>query len=108
MLNFDMTAKLTEPQIITSGDAPSLSLGREVSEVAGATGQALPLGSFGRFSGSDHIPFAEVGVPAVTFYSGSDANIHTAQDNIDNVRVEDIAVMLDAGVAALRSLLEAG
>jgi len=107
LLNFDMTAKLTEPQIITSGDAPSLSLGRQASEVAGTTGRTLPLGSFGRFSGSDHIPFAEAGVPAVTFYSGSDGNIHTAQDNIDNVRVEDIGVMLDAGAAALRNLLEA-
>ena len=108
LLNFDMTAKLTEPQIITSGDAPSLSLGRDVSEVTATLGEALPLGSFGRFSGSDHIPFAEAGVPAVTFYSGSDSNIHTAQDNIDNVRVEDLDVMLQAGVAALRSLLETG
>ncbi len=106
MLNFDMTAKLTEPQIITSGDTPSLSLGREASEVAALAGRELPLGSFGRFSGSDHIPFAEAGVPAVTFYSGGDNNIHTPLDNIDNVAVDDLAVMLKAGSAVLRKLIE--
>jgi len=66
----------------------------------------LPLGSFGRFSGSDHIPFAEAGVPAVTFYSGGDNNIHTPLDNIDNVAVDDLAVMLKAGSAVLRKLIE--
>jgi Zn-dependent M28 family amino/carboxypeptidase len=45
----------------------------------------------GRYGASDHYPFAERGVPALFFFSGEHADLHTAADNPDHADVEQAA-----------------
>jgi Iap family predicted aminopeptidase len=107
MLNLDMMGKIRGPVLIAGADEGSTALGTRASSIAGTAGIALPLGSFGPFASSDHVSFARVGVPAVTFYAGDDEFIHTARDNLDNVALEDLRTMLKAAAAVLRELLAA-
>ena len=106
MVNLDMMGKVRGPEVITEPDHPaSVALAQRASTTAGTSGTSLPRGSFGPFASSDHASFVDAGVPAITFYSGSDEHIHTAQDTIENVALEDLRVMLRAASAVLRELL---
>lgn len=44
----------------------------------------------GRGIGSDHQPFLEYGIPALCLSSSINDPIHTAQDNLDNVRISGL------------------
>jgi aminopeptidase YwaD len=106
MLNLDMMGKVRSPELITEpGDPASVALADRASRVAGLAGTVLPRGSFGPFASSDHASFVKAGVPAITFYSGDDEHIHTAQDTIENVSLADLRTMLRAASAVLRELL---
>ncbi|MEZ4504025.1 MAG: M20/M25/M40 family metallo-hydrolase [Dehalococcoidia bacterium] len=105
MLNLDMVSKLTGPEFVASPTAESQALADRASAIATTVGLDIPRGSFPPFASSDHASFAEVGVPAITMWSGDDEFIHTANDNLENSSVEDLATMLRAGSAVLRELL---
>ena len=102
MLNFDMVARIGGPVFI-QGDA---GLAQRGSDLAAALGHAIPPGRFPANASSDHASFSQVGVPAITVTSGGADFIHTPQDAIDTVSIEDLAVLLDVATALLRDLLE--
>ena len=104
MLNFDMVAKITTPMFVR-GDA---ELADYASLVASELGELLPADDFPRFASSDHVSFADAGVPAVTVHSGDDDFIHSPQDDIANVSRDDLARMLRIGEELARRLLAAG
>lgn len=105
MLNLDMMGKIRGPELIAADDPASIALADRASRIVSASGITIPRGAFPSFASSDHASFVEAGVPAITFYSGDDEFIHTAQDTIDNVALEDLRVMLRAASAVLRELL---
>lgn len=107
MLNLDMMGKVRGPELIATADPASRALAERASRIAAVAGVTIPSGSFPAFASSDHATFVEAGVPAITFYSGEDEHIHTAQDTLDNVSLEDLGMMLRAASAALRELLAA-
>jgi len=105
MLNLDMVSKLTGAEFIASATTESQALADRASAIAAAAGLDIPRGSYPPFASSDHASFAEVGVPAITMWSGDDEFIHTASDDVANSSVEDLATMLRAGSTVLRELL---
>jgi len=102
MLNVDMAGRLDGPVVV--GD-------RElIEEVLGAVDAAgidfgLSAGRFPPGASSDHVSFESVGVPAVTFNSGNDTAIHTAEDTIDRIQPEALAMFVAAVDAALDALV---
>ena len=107
MLNFDMVARIGEQ----TGDGPRFIEGDTVladlgASVAADLGYEIPPGAFPRNASSDHASFGEAGVPAITVHSGGAEFIHTPQDTIDTVSVEDLAVFLDVSIALLRRLVD--
>ncbi|MEX2372362.1 MAG: M28 family metallopeptidase, partial [Dehalococcoidia bacterium] len=102
MLNIDMAGRLDGPVIVGDRD-----LARSILDAVEAAGVDTPLrpGSFPPFASSDHVSFEAVGVPAVTFNSGDDDAIHTAEDTVDRVSLEALDVFLDATDAALAALM---
>ena len=102
MLNFDMVARIGGPRFV-AGDAALADL---ASSIAADLGHEIPRGAFPANSSSDHTSFSQVGVPAITVHSGDADFIHTAQDAIDAVFVEDLAVFLEVSTELLRTLLE--
>ena len=100
MLNFDMVARIGGPRMV-AGDAALADL---AAGIAAELGHDIPRGSFPRDSSSDHASFSQAGVPAITVHSGGAEFIHTAQDAIDTVFVEDLAVFLEVSTALLRTL----
>ncbi|MSP21701.1 MAG: M28 family peptidase [Dehalococcoidia bacterium] len=105
MINLDMMGKVRAPELITEpGHAASVALVDRASQVACVAGTTILRGSFGPFASSDHASFVKAGVPAITFYSGDDENIHTAQDTVENVSLDGLRVMLRATRAVLREL----
>ena len=102
MLNFDMVARISGPSFI-QGDS---ALAERGSDLATALGHAIPPGRFPANASSDHASFSQVGVPAITVHSGGGDFIHTPQDDIDSVFLEDLEVLLDVATALLRDLLE--
>ena len=107
MLNFDMVARIGEQ----TGDGPRFIGGDETladlgASVAADLGYDIPRGAFPQNASSDHASFSEAGVPAITMHSGGAEFIHTPQDTIDTVSVEDLAVFLDVSIALLRRLVD--
>lgn len=107
MLNFDMVARIGEragdgPRFI-EGDAALADLG---AAVAAELGYGIPRGSFPPNASSDHASFAEAGVPAITVHSGGAEFIHTPQDTIETVFVQDLAIFLEVSIALLERLVE--
>lgn len=103
VLNIDMAGKIDRALIV--GDA---FLAKEIMDALVESGGGFPIrpGDFGPFASSDHASFERVGIPAVTINSGLDAGvIHTAEDDIDNIRLADLEVMLRISDIALRALL---
>ncbi|MER3556297.1 MAG: hypothetical protein C4331_18680 [Meiothermus sp.] len=61
----------------------------------------VSLGSLGRTEGgSDHVLFAQAGVPVLFFHRGLDANYHQPGD-----KIADVGLMVQAGRVA-RGVLE--
>ncbi len=102
MLNVDMAGRLDGPVVV--GDADLIE---EVITAVDAAGISFGLraGRFPPGASSDHVSFEAVGVPAVTFNSGNDSAIHTAQDTIDRIQPEALAMFVAAVDAALDSLV---
>ena len=100
MLNFDMVARIGGPRMV-AGDAALADL---AAGIAAELGHVIPRGSFPSNSSSDHASFSQAGVPAITVHSGGAEFIHTAQDAVDAVFVEDLAVFLEVSSALLRTL----
>lgn len=100
MLNFDMVGRLDGPIIV--GDA---ALTEVILDAVAAGPQAIEAGSFPPFASSDHVSFADAGVPAVTFNSGDDAAIHTPDDALGRVSVEAVEAFLGVVELALTELL---
>ena len=105
MLNLDMVGKLSDTRFIASDQRPSRDLADRAAVLAAELGHAVPRGSFPSFASSDHAPFAEAGVPAITITGGSDESIHTPQDIAAEISVEALQTMLDVTAALLRDLL---
>lgn len=103
VLNIDMAGKIDRALIV--GDA---FLAQEIMDALAEAGGGFPIrpGDFGPFASSDHASFERAGIPAVTINSGLDAGvIHTAEDDIDNIRLADLEMMLRISDIALRALL---
>ncbi len=107
MLNFDMVARIGQ----RSGDGPrfiagDVALADFAATVAGELGYGIPRGSFPANASSDHASFAEAGVPAITVHSGGAEFIHTPQDTLETVSIEDLAIFLEVSIALLERLDE--
>ena len=107
MLNFDMVARIGErpgdgPRFV-AGDAALADL---AASVAADLGYGIPRGAFPANTSSDHASFTAAGVPAITVHSGGSDFIHTPQDTIDTVFVEDLAIFLEVSIALLETLFE--
>ena len=104
VLNFDMTGKITDALLI--GD-PTLT--GTVLDLLTAAGGGFPIraGRFPASASSDHVSFADVGVPALTVHSGDDELIHTARDDRANVDRESLETMLAIGDIAVAGVLAA-
>ncbi|MGE3857829.1 MAG: M28 family peptidase [Dehalococcoidia bacterium] len=101
MVNFDMMARIDDAIIV--GDA---ALTERILDIIGrGPEQPLKAGSFPPFASSDHVSFSRR-VPAVTVTSGDDPNIHTAGDNFEAIRPDDLRTMLRLGDAAVAGLLQ--
>ncbi len=105
MLNLDVVGKLSDTRFIAGDQRPSRELAERAAALADGLGYAIPRGSFPAFASSDHAPFAEAGVPAITITGGSDESIHTPQDVAADISVEALQTMLDVTAALLRDLL---
>lgn len=102
MLNVDMAGRLDGPAVI--GDS---QLTQSILATIEATGSSeFSAGQFPPFASSDHVSFESVGVPAVTFNSGNDDAIHTAQDTIERIEEEAVTAFLHAIDTALDALVE--
>ena len=101
MLNFDMQGLITEPVII--GDPDLVATLAEILREAGD----FPIrpGDFPPFTSSDHVAFADAGVPAVTITSGDDGAIHSPRDDFDHIDAQAIAIMFAIADALLQGLL---
>ena len=107
MLNFDMVARIGE----RTGDGARFVAGDEAladraASVATDLGYGIPRGAFPRGTSSDHVSFSAAGVPAITVHSGGSDFIHTPEDTIDTVFVEDLAILLEVSIALLQALFE--
>lgn len=100
MLNFDMVAKISRPTFI--GDAVLAARAVEIARAQGL--EARVSTSVGPNAASDHASFAAEGVPVLMFYAGDDPFIHSARDNIENVRREELGRFLQIAVAVLDEL----
>ena len=57
---------------------------------------------------SDHVPFIEMGIPAVLTLEGADSansNIHTANDTIDKIDYELMVEVLRMNVAVIANMI---
>ncbi len=107
MLNFDMVARIGE----APGDGPRFvpgdaELAERAASVAASLGYDIPRGSFPPNAASDHVSFSDAGVPAITVHSGGAEFIHTPQDTVDTVSLEDLAIFLEVSTALLQALAE--
>jgi len=102
MLNVDMAGRSDGPVIVGDRDLADAAL--EGIEAAGVE-SALRAGRFPPGASSDHVSFESVGVPAVTFNSGDDEAIHTAEDTIDRNQPDAVAMFVSAVDAALDALV---
>lgn len=100
MLNFDMTGKLTRPIFV--GDDRLTTLGMATAQAQGLT---MPADQFPAGASSDHVSFADAGVPAMTVHSGDDPFMHTPQDTVANVARDDLQRLLLVGAGVLDRLL---
>ncbi len=106
MLNFDMVARIGQRTL----DGPRFVQGNAALAERGAAaaarlGYGIPAGEFPPGAGSDHVSFEEVGVPAVTLYSGGSEFIHTSRDTIETVFPKDLAILLEVAAELLRDLV---
>lgn len=99
LINIDMVGKVTAPRFI--GDA---GLSSQAATVATRLGRTIPPGSFPARASSDHAPFLEADIPAITAHSGDDEFIHTAEDAISNVAEADLAMFLEVIAALVEEL----
>jgi Iap family predicted aminopeptidase len=96
MLNLDMVGINVLGRLGLGGDDNLYRLAGQSAELV-----QVSLQSLGRTEGgSDHVPFAQAGVPVLFFHRGLDANYHQPGD-----RIADIELMIQAGRVA-RGVLE--
>ncbi len=103
MLNVDMAGRLDGVSIVGDRDLADTIL--DAIRDAGID-SGLRAGRFPPGASSDHVSFEAVGVPSVTFNAGDDAAIHTAQDTIDRIDPEALAMFVAAVDVALDVLVE--
>jgi aminopeptidase YwaD len=102
MLNVDMAGRDDGAVVVGNNDLTEAILNAIAD--AGVASTLRP-GTFPPFASSDHVSFEAVGVPAVTFNSGNDSAIHTADDAIDRIEEDALAMFLESVDAALGVLL---
>ncbi len=93
MLNFDMVG--VNPQLLVGG----------TESLTGLAQLAQPgITTFGGRGGSDHAPFASVGVPVLFFYRGQEPNYHSPQDT--QVDPKLLAETTQVGLSVVQRLLK--
>lgn len=102
MLNVDMAGRSDDPVVVGDGDLTDAVL--DGIEAAGVD-SALRAGRFPPGASSDHVSFESVGVPAVTFNAGDDDAIHTADDTVERIQPDALAMFIGAVDAALDALV---
>lgn len=96
MLNLDMVGIDVLGKLGLGGDAQLFGLAQQSADLEQVSLQDLGANE----GGSDHVPFAQAGVPVLFFTWGLDANYHQPGD-----KIADIALMMQAGRVA-RGVLE--
>ncbi|RIH82413.1 Aminopeptidase YwaD [Calidithermus terrae] len=91
MLNLDMVGVRASPALGVGGDAALLRL----LEQSGAQ-----FNDIGNSGGSDHVPFAQAGVPVLFFHWGIDPNYHQPTDTVADPK------LLAETAVAVRAALE--
>jgi len=102
MLNVDMAGRWDGPVVVGNDDLTDEILA--ALDNAGVEG--FENGAFPPYASSDHVSFASVGVPSVTFNAGDDRAIHTAQDTMDRIDEGAVGRFLAAVDAALDALVD--
>ncbi|PPS43430.1 M28 family peptidase [Chroococcidiopsis sp. TS-821] len=92
MLNFDMVG--VNEQLLVGGT-------QSLTKLVQAT--QSDISTFGGQGGSDHAPFARVGVPVLFFYRGQEPNYHTPNDKSVDPRLLDETTQV--GLNVLKQLL---
>ena len=106
LLNFDMVARIGQGAMDGARFIPSAAeLSQRAAAVADRLGYGILPGDFPFGAASDHVSFADAGVPAITVHSGGYEFIHTSRDTIDTVYREDLAIVLEVSSELLRELL---
>ncbi len=102
MLNFDMVGVGTGLSI-----GPGSEAGRPLSDIALRKALALgaPASRFDPGRGSDHAPFADLGLPTVMFYWQPDENHHTPADQAEQVDPEKALLTVRVALDTIIELL---
>ncbi len=109
MINFDMVGRLGQrpgdgPRFVVTGAATATALAEQASAVAAGLGYDIRPARFPRGAASDHVSFDAVGVPAITVHSGGSEFLHTPDDTIETVALEDLEVLLAVSIGLLDEL----
>ena len=109
VLNMDMIGTLNTPTptVLLEGASLSQSIIDALIEAAETYTELTVQTSLNPFA-SDHVPFIEMGIPAVLTIEGADSansNIHTANDTIDKIDYEFMVEVLRMNVAFIANLI---
>ncbi len=103
MFQMDMVGSKDAGELIMYTNAGEKNIVTDLGAAAGArlanTGEAIPYGEGGR---SDHVPFAEVGIPAALFiHAPVEPWYHTPEDTLDKIsldKLEEVSKIVGAAV----------
>ncbi len=109
VLNMDMigTINTPTPTVLLEGAPLSQPIIDALMEAAEIYTELTVQTSLNPFA-SDHVPFIEMGIPAVLTIEGADSansNIHTANDTIDKIDYELMVEVLRMNVAVIANLI---
>ncbi|HEX6255807.1 MAG TPA: M28 family metallopeptidase [Euzebyales bacterium] len=109
VINMDMVGTLntTEPTVLLEGATVSQALITDLANAA-ATYTALAVQTSLTPFASDHVPFIDVGVPAVLTIEGADrsnANVHTVSDTVEHIHAPLALDIIRMNVAAAATYL---
>ncbi len=90
-LNVDMIGRNARDSVFVEGLDRSTLGDRAIAIALAHPEQGLWLKSMGLFANSDHWPFYQAGIPAISFYNGWNAEYHRPTDTVD---------LIDADLAA--------
>ena len=109
VVNVDAVGRVKDDRVHVIGASMHADLGR--SAVESLAGSGLRVGAdidkFAYTEGSDHWPFHEAGIPAITFWASDYGTMNTVADDLEKVDPVGVARLSHAVRELLRRLLSA-